>query len=152
MIPDSWIATVALLVSVVSLGLSFVVFRRDNSLRNTQIRTELLTKTVSLKFEYKSLLKEIDRSLRYANHASDDLKNELQKQRTHVKEFLSLTEDHYKALVDWDKNKFSSESLEKMRHHIESLAMRTNNDKENYQRLNEKLYAVTTKLGIDVET
>lgn len=94
MTPDLLIATVALLVSMVSLVLSFVVFRRDNSLRNMQIRTELLTKTVSLKFEYESLLKEINRSLKYANHASDDLKSDFEKQRTDPKKFLSLTEDH----------------------------------------------------------
>ena len=152
MTTDSWIATTALLVSAISLVLSYVVFRRDNTLRNTQIRTELLTKTVSLKFEYEKLLKEINRALKYANHASADLRNDLETERNHVKEFLALTETHYKDLVDWDRKKFSSESLEKMRHHIESLLMRTKQDKANYHSLNEELRLVTTSLGIDIET
>lgn len=148
---DSWIAIAALLVSAVSLFLSLVVFRRNNSLRNTQIRTELLTKTVSLKIEYENLLTEINRAFKYAKLASDDLKKEFETERNHVKEFLSLTEDHYKDFVDWEEKKFSSETLEKMRHHIESLILRTKKDKETYHALNEKLRAETTKLGIDID-
>lgn len=105
MTTDSWIATTALLVSVVSLVLSYIVFRRDNTLRNTQIRTELLTKTVSLKFEYERLLKERNPALKYANHASADLRNDLETERTQVKKFLALTEAHYSDLIDWDQNK-----------------------------------------------
>ena len=97
---DTQIALLALFVSVVSLALSFLAFRKDRSLKNAQLKTELLTKISSLRIEYERLLHEVERSLKHMEYATPELQARFESQRNHVREFLSLTDGHYRSLME----------------------------------------------------
>lgn len=143
---DTQIASLALIVSVVSLALSFLAFKRDRSLKNAQLRTELLTKISSLRIEYERLLHEVERSLKHMEYATPELQARFESQRNHIREFLSLTDGHYRSLMEAKDNMLKSETLEKMRHHIESLMLRTRRDREKYEDLNRELGSIISSV------
>jgi sensor domain CHASE-containing protein len=136
---DTQIALLALIVSVVSLALSFLASGRDRYLKNAQLRTELLTKISSLRIEYERLLHEVERSLKHMEYATPELQARFESQRNHVREFLSLTDEHYRRLMEAKDNVLKPETLEKMGHHVEALMLRTDRDREKYEDLNREL-------------
>lgn len=133
-----WLSIAAIIISVLSLVLSFIAFRNSKSIKHAEVNSEVLTKIKVLEIEYSKLISEINELHQVVENHAPEKSIEITKELLKFKKYLENTRSHYDFLLRIE-NPISIETLEGIKHHIESLTKQTEFDKENYTNLKNKL-------------
>ena len=133
------ISAIALVISIGSIALSLRVFLYDKHVKSVQLQSELLTKISALKIEYEKLLNQITTTYKKVNGAAPELAAQFESQIQLVENLLEQTSGHYNRLLFGKRTSFHANELLQMQHHCDSLLMRTEQDRRNYDALNSQI-------------
>ena len=129
-----WLSITAIIISLLSLTLSYIAYKKSKSIKHAEVNTEVLTKIRALEIEYFKLIREINDVYKIVEELTPKISTDILKEILKVKEYLEYTRSHYEFLLE-PEYPISIETLEGIKHRIEALKMQTEFDKEKYKRI-----------------
>lgn len=133
-----WLSITAIAISGISLCVSWLAYKNSKSIKQAEVNSEVLTKIRALEIEYEKLIHVLCDIYKIVEEYAPEKSIEILKDITNVKEFLEYTRSHYNEMFN-TKYPMRVESLESIKHHIESLILQTEFDKKNQMHLKNKL-------------